>query len=185
MFSIIGEVLKTGIKLLTELFSGELPGYFYTCCIGLTLYILIYSYWEKQAQATAGSYSKNVLIETASHLIAWIVAMLIAKFFAGIIDQGVAPMEDRTYYTVSMLMVIAYDLSVVLSLITQKLNIKREAGEISSFLFGLGLAYVIFLLAGEYWFAELTMSQPYLITLSIVTAIFAALFKISQREEFG
>ncbi|MEK5025275.1 DUF5823 family protein [Paenibacillus sp. FSL M7-1046] len=111
---------------------------------------------------TAGSYSKNVLIETASHLIAWIVAMLIAKFFAGIIDQGVAPMEDRTYYTAGMLMVIAYDLSVVLSLITRKLNIKRE-----------------------YWFAELTMSQPYLITLSIATAIFAALFKISQREEFG
>ncbi|WP_342437692.1 DUF5823 family protein [Paenibacillus sp. FSL L8-0436] len=185
MFSIIREVLKTGIKLLTELFSGELPGYLYTCCIGLALYILIYSYWENRAQFTAGSYLKNLLIETASHLIAWIVAMLIAKFFAGIIDQGVAPMEDRTYYTAGMLMLITYDLSVVLSLITRKLNIKRDAGEISSFLFGLGLAYVIFLLAGEYWFAELTMSQPYLITLSIATAIFAALFKISQREEFG
>lgn len=185
MFSLIAEVLQTGIKLLTDLFSGGLSDYYYICCIGFALYILVYCYFEQRSAFTAAGYLKSIAVEAASHLAFWTAAILIARFFAGIIAQGVSPAEDDTYYTLGLLMLISYDLSVFLSLITRKLNVSRDAGEISSFLFGLVMTYVIFLTADRYGIKAFTLSVPYSVTLSVVTAIFAVLFKLSQRKEFA
>ena len=83
-----------------------------------------------RSQFTAIRYFKRILLETASHLVGWIAGILIAQLFAHLIDHGVYPIGDHSFYSVGLLMLIIYDLSVILSLITQKFNIKRYTSEI-------------------------------------------------------
>lgn len=168
---------------MTELFSGGLVGYSYIWCAVFMLFILIYSYLEERSLFTASRYFKRILLETASHLVGWIAGILIAQLFVHIIDHGVYPIGDHSFYSVGLLMLIIYDLSVILSLITQKLNIKRDTSEIGSLIFGSVAAYSIFLISGKYLLPDLTLSQPYQITLSILSGVFALLFKISLRND--
>jgi hypothetical protein len=186
MLVIIEELLRTAIAFFHMLFTGGLPRYFYGWCIGFTVFSLLYAYWDgRRGNPGPRAYVKSFLQETAGHALLWIVAILIAQFFAGIIDQGITPADSLAYYSIGLIIVVIYDLSVVFSIGIRPFGFCKETAETGAFLFGLLAAYLILPLAGTYILPAFTVAAPYRITLSIVCGVLALLYPLSQRAEYG
>lgn len=183
MLTIIKEILETGIAAVTALLSGALPRHLYMWCIGIGLFIPVFSYWEVRKNGwNAGAYAKSLLQEIAGHILLWVAGIVIARFFSGIIDHGVSSAEDHTFYTLGFIMLIAYDLSVIFSIGWHAWISSDGPGQISAFVFGSLSAYFIYWIAEEHFFYELVLSTPYRTVLSLVTGAFVLLYVTGQYK---
>ncbi len=145
------------------------------------IFVLIYAYLEVRPKFTFVDYAKNFLLEGGSHLVGWIIGILVAQLFRQIIEGGIAPHDNLSYYKVGLLLLIAYDSAVIFSLFAAKVRIERKPAETGTCIVGLGTAYVLFLLCKDSLLQGVTVSQPYIITLSILSGAFALLYKIAMR----
>lgn len=185
MFVFILEIIKTTIQFMADLLSGELPGYFYIWCGVFVVYAFIYACLEKRTNLTAPKLAESFFLECVSHLAGWIIGILVARVSVYLVEDGIPQHHKLALYKIGLLLLISYDLTAIFSGLTNKPFAQRNIAERSAFIVGMAVTYLLFMLCRDSILQGLILSQTYIVTLSILSGIFALLYKISLRSAEG
>ncbi|KWX87606.1 hypothetical protein AMQ83_12020, partial [Paenibacillus riograndensis] len=114
-----------------------------------------------------------------------IIGILVVRASVYLVEDGISQHHKLALYKIGLLLLISYDFTAIFSSLTNRLFAQRNIAVISAFIVGMAATYLLFMLCRDSILQGLILSQTYVVTLSILSGIFALLYKISLRSAEG